>query len=134
MGLVKKSLLAIVSFAIAMAAACVVNFLMQVAAIFLDVVTRLESSSAFIIALWFVTGVFTTVMTVGGMEGIAGKSHASFSFVGNVDGCGHAHPRHAVDGRTILKRHAVVPRRRVRWPEPQRVAGTAPLIRTNLPG
>ena len=41
----------LVSFALAMLCMCVVNFLAQIVMIFLDVVTRLDSSSAAILAL-----------------------------------------------------------------------------------
>ena len=62
------------AFAVATAAACGVNFIAQVAMIVLDVLTRLESSSAAIVALWFVTGVFTTVFAVGDLEQPPGQA------------------------------------------------------------
>ncbi|MBK8978642.1 MAG: hypothetical protein IPM29_22320 [Planctomycetes bacterium] len=55
-------------FVVVMTCACVVNFVAQIAMVFLDVLTRLESSSAAILALWFVTGVFTTVFTCGDLD------------------------------------------------------------------
>lgn len=55
-------------FLLWLAAMCVVNFVAQVAMIFVDLLTRLDSSSAAILALWFVTGVFHTVFTVGDLE------------------------------------------------------------------
>jgi hypothetical protein len=48
------------------------------------VVTRLESTSASMIALWLVTGVFTTVITAGVLEQLAGKREAGLPFVGRV--------------------------------------------------
>ena len=42
---------------------CVVNFIAQIALIFMDVVSRLESSSALTLVLWFVTGVFSAIFT-----------------------------------------------------------------------
>ena len=51
-----------------MTGACVVNFVMQIGMIFLDVLTRLESSSGAILTLWFVTGVFTAVVGVGELD------------------------------------------------------------------
>ncbi len=42
---------------------CVVNFMAQIALIFMDVVSRLESSSALTLVLWFVTGVFGAIFT-----------------------------------------------------------------------
>jgi len=42
---------------------CVVNFIAQIALIFMDVVSRLESSSALTLVLWFVTGVFGAIFT-----------------------------------------------------------------------
>jgi hypothetical protein len=66
--LVSRVSMVLVSFALAMLCLCVVNFLAQIAMIFLDVVTRLDSSSAAILALWFVTGVFTTIFAVGELD------------------------------------------------------------------
>ncbi len=68
MPIVPRILRVLVSFALTMAAACVANFVLQIGMIFLDVLTRLESSSAAILALWFVTGVFTTVVGVGDLD------------------------------------------------------------------
>ncbi len=42
---------------------CVVNFVAQIALIFMDVVSRLESSAALTQVLWFVTGVFGSIFT-----------------------------------------------------------------------
>lgn len=68
MQFVRRILRVLLSFALTMAAACVANFVLQVAMVFLDVLTRLESSSAAILVLWFVTGVFTTVVAVGDLD------------------------------------------------------------------
>lgn len=65
---VRRILRVLLSFVLAMAAACVANFVLQIAMVFLDVLTRLESSSAAILVLWFVTGVFTTVFAVGDLD------------------------------------------------------------------
>lgn len=45
-----------------------VNFVAQIALIFMDLLSRWESSSALIVVLWIVTGVFASIFT----EGIAG--------------------------------------------------------------
>ena len=63
-----------------MAALCCVNFVAQIALLFVDLLSRLDSSSAAILALWFVTGVFTTVLTVGDPDHT--PDHSRFS--GNV--------------------------------------------------
>lgn len=65
MSLASRTLRVVLSFALTMVAACVVNFVLQLGMIFLDVLTRLDSSSGAILALWFVTGVFTTVIGIG---------------------------------------------------------------------
>jgi hypothetical protein len=65
---VPRILRVLASFALTMLAACVANFVLQIGMIFLDVLTRLESSSAAILALWFVTGVFTTVIGIGELD------------------------------------------------------------------
>lgn len=59
-----------------MAALCCVNFLAQIALIFVDLLSRLDSSSAAILALWFVTGVFTTVFALGDPD--LSPDHARF--------------------------------------------------------
>ncbi len=41
----------------------VLNFVAQVVLIFLDVISRWESSAALILVLWFVTGVFSALFT-----------------------------------------------------------------------
>lgn len=65
---VVRVLRTLLRFAVVMAAMCVVNFTAQIAMIFADVLTRLDSSSAAMLALWFVTGVFTTVFAVGELD------------------------------------------------------------------
>lgn len=57
-----------VAFMITTAIMSAVNFIAQIALIFLDLVSRLESSSALIIVLWIVTGVFAAIFT----EAVAG--------------------------------------------------------------
>jgi hypothetical protein len=71
-----RALRLLLRFALAMAALCCVNFLAQIALIFVDLLTRLESSSAAILALWFVTGVFTTVFALGDPD--RSPDHARF--------------------------------------------------------
>jgi hypothetical protein len=72
----------LVSFALAMLCLCVANFLAQIAMIFLDVLTRLDSSSAAILALWFVTGVFTTIFAVGELDQPPGNGFFRATVVG----------------------------------------------------
>ena len=70
----KKLLYTIAAFLIGCIGVCVVNFILQVAAIFIDVFDRhLSTSSAFIIVLWIVTGVFGAVFTFGAAESLLGK-------------------------------------------------------------
>jgi hypothetical protein len=53
----------VLSFIITTLIMGVVNFVAQVVLIFLDVISRWESSSALIIVLWIVTGVFSAIFT-----------------------------------------------------------------------
>lgn len=72
----------LVSFALWMAALCVANFVAQVAMVFLDVLTRLDSSSLAILVLWFVTGVFTTIFAVGELDRPPGNGLFGATVVG----------------------------------------------------
>ncbi|MBS1507313.1 MAG: hypothetical protein JSS79_11765 [Bacteroidetes bacterium] len=58
-----KSLKLFLSFVITTVVMCVVNFIAQIALIFIDAVSRWESSSALTVVLWIVTGVFGAVFT-----------------------------------------------------------------------
>ena len=82
MSLLSRVARVLVSFALAMLCLCVVNFLAQIVMIFLDVVTRLDSSSAAILALWFVTGVFTTIFAVGELDRPPGNGFFRATVVG----------------------------------------------------
>jgi glucan phosphoethanolaminetransferase (alkaline phosphatase superfamily) len=53
----------ILAFAITTAVMCVLNFVAQIVLIFIDIISRWESSSALTIVLWIVTGVFGAVFT-----------------------------------------------------------------------
>lgn len=53
----------ILAFIITTSIMCVLNFIAQIALIFLSLVSRLESSSALTLVLWFVTGVFGAIFT-----------------------------------------------------------------------
>lgn len=53
----------VLSFIITTTVMCVVNFIAQIVFIFIDLVSRLDASSLYVIALWFVTGVFASVFT-----------------------------------------------------------------------
>jgi len=58
-----KYLKIILAFIITTAIMCVVNFVGQIVLIFVDIVSRMESSSALTLVLWFVTGVFASIFT-----------------------------------------------------------------------
>jgi hypothetical protein len=51
------------AFVITTVLMCIANFITQIVLIFIDVVSRWESSSALTIVLWIVTGVFGAVFT-----------------------------------------------------------------------
>ena len=77
----KKLLYTVLSFLLVCIGVCIINFVLQIVGIFLDVFSRhYESSSAFIIVLWLVTGVFGAVFTFGVAEAFLGKSTYSSQF------------------------------------------------------
>lgn len=80
----KKIAALLVSFVIATVAVCIANFVLQIILIFTDIVTRLESSSAMVIVLWIVTGVFGTVFTLAVAEQLSGKQKDIFAQAGNA--------------------------------------------------
>jgi len=84
MALSKKLMYTTLSFVISIIAVCIINYVLQIVVIFLDIVSRLSSSSAFIIVLWIVTGVFAAVFTVSGAEFLAGKKNFSYKLTGNT--------------------------------------------------
>lgn len=61
---------------------CIINFLAQVFFIFIDVVSRFDSSSAFVLVLWLVTGVFTTIFTNAAAELFFEKKTITYPFIG----------------------------------------------------
>ena len=72
------------SFFIATVLVCIANFILQVILIFTDIMTRLNSSSAMVIVLWIVTGVFGAVFTIAAAEQLAGKQKEIYAQAGNV--------------------------------------------------
>lgn len=80
----KKILYSIIAFAAVTIIMCIANYLLQIAFIFLDVVTRLSSSSAFVIILWIVTGVFAAIFTSGAAEAFIGKKDFTYKVTGNT--------------------------------------------------
>ena len=68
----KKNVGILLSFLLATLLVCIGNFVLQILLIFLDIATRLDSSSLMVIVLWIVTGVFATVFTKGIAELVAG--------------------------------------------------------------
>jgi len=80
----KKIFITTLFFIGAVIAVGIANYVLQIAVIFLDVVTRLSSTSAFVIVLWVVTGVFGAVFTVSGAEHFLGKANFSYKFTGNT--------------------------------------------------
>jgi hypothetical protein len=71
----------ILSFIITTSIMCVVNFIAQIALIFMDVVSRLESSSALTLVLWFVTGVFGAIFTEATAGMFMKKEEITYSLV-----------------------------------------------------
>lgn len=80
----KKILITISSFVAAIVMACIGNFILQVLVIFLDIVSRMSGSSAYVIVLWIVTGVFGAIFAVSIAEQFLGKNNFSHRFTGNV--------------------------------------------------
>ncbi len=80
----KKISIIILSFIGAIIGVSIANFLLQIAIIFLDVVTRFSSSSAYVIVLWIVTGVFAAVFAFGIAEHFVGKENFTHKFTGNT--------------------------------------------------
>ncbi len=74
----------IFSFAFVTVLVCIANFLLQIALILLDVVTRLESTSAMIIILWVVTGVFAVVFAPGIAAQLTGTEKGIYEPVCNT--------------------------------------------------
>jgi hypothetical protein len=60
------------------------NFVLQIVITFLDVVTRWEESSGSLLALWLVTGVFTTVFTTGMTERLGAVPGGDHRLSGSV--------------------------------------------------
>lgn len=81
---VKRTAYTVLAFAAVMVATCILNFLLQLAFIFFDLISRRDASSAYIIALWVVTGVFTTVLAAGLAEQFLGKENFSYKQTGFI--------------------------------------------------
>jgi H+/Cl- antiporter ClcA len=60
---------------------CVINFVAQIALIFLDIVSRMETSSALTIVLWIVTGVFGAIFTQATAELFLDKKEITYKLV-----------------------------------------------------
>jgi H+/Cl- antiporter ClcA len=80
----KKILITILCFIVAIIGVSIVNYVLQIAVIFLDIVSRLSASSAFVIVLWIVTGVFGAVFAVSGAEHFIGKANFTHKLSGNT--------------------------------------------------
>ena len=80
----KKIVITILAFIVAIIAVSIVSYILQIAVIFLDIVSRLSSSSAFVIVLWIVTGVFGAVFAVSGAEQFLGKENFTHKLSGNT--------------------------------------------------
>lgn len=71
----------ILAFMITTFILCVVNFIAQIALIFIDVVSRMETSSALTIVLWIVTGVFGAIFTGATAELFIDKKEITYRLV-----------------------------------------------------
>lgn len=80
----KNIIIIIFCFIVATTAVCIINYVLQIAFIFLDLVTRKSATSAYIIVLWIVTGVFGAVFTVSGADQFPGKGKISSGLTGNT--------------------------------------------------
>lgn len=78
----KKIAWNLLSFALATVAVCIANFILQFVLIFVDIVSRMDSSSLMIIVLWLVTGVFGAVITVSLAEQFLGKGQFTYKLSG----------------------------------------------------
>ncbi len=73
-----------VSFLFSIVAVCIINYILQILVVFLDIITRLSSSTAFVIVLWIVTGVFAVVFAFSWVEAYTGKGNISYKLTGNT--------------------------------------------------
>ncbi len=60
---------------------CVLNFIAQIALIFIDIISRWESTSALTIVLWIVTGVFGAIFTESAAGLFINKNQISYRLI-----------------------------------------------------
>lgn len=74
----------VLAFAIVTIAVCIVNYILQIIIIFMDILSRrIAESSAYIIVLWLVTGIFAAVFTTGLAENLVKKENFTYRVTGN---------------------------------------------------
>lgn len=74
----------VLAFAIVTIAVCIVNYVLQIIIIFMDILSiRIAESSAYIIVLWLVTGIFAAVFTTGLAENLVKKQNFTYRVTGN---------------------------------------------------
>lgn len=74
----------ILAFALGTFAVCIANFVLQFLLIFVDIISRMDASSAMVIVLWLVTGVFGAVFSLSIAEQVTVKSGFTHKETGTV--------------------------------------------------
>lgn len=80
----KRIFQAVLAFALGTFAVCIANFVLQFLLIFVDIISRKDASSAMIIVLWLVTGVFGAVFSISIAEQVTVKSGFTHKESGTV--------------------------------------------------
>lgn len=82
---VKKIAWNVLAFFLVTIAISIANYILQVIIIFMDIFSRrIAESSAYIIVLWLVTGIFAAVFTTGLAEQLVKKENFNYKFTGNT--------------------------------------------------
>lgn len=82
----KRILQTVIAFALGTFGVCIANFVIQFLLIFVDIISRQDASSAMVIVLWLVTGVFGAVFSVSFTEQMLGKEGFTHKESGTVIG------------------------------------------------
>ncbi len=75
----------VLAFLIITIGVCIANYILQIIIIFIDILSRrVAESSAYVIVLWLVTGVFGAVFTTGLAEQLVKKEAFTYRISGNT--------------------------------------------------
>jgi len=75
----------LLAFLVITIAVCIANYILQIIIIFMDIFSRrIAESSAYVIVLWLVTGVFASVFTMDLAEHLVKKENFTYKFSGNA--------------------------------------------------